>query len=374
MSDIPAANGADDAARPEILIVDDSRVIRRAAVKMLGDEYIVHEAVDGVDGWSQIQQNPALSVAFIDMQMPNMNGLELLDTIRECDDERIRNLAVIILTGHYDTEEAKQEVFDHGATDFISKPFDSLDLISRAKSYAHLVSQVANLEKQTGLDKLTGLLNVDAYLEQGAKALSFSQRHKLPLSIAHIEIDGFQNLYLNFGKAVAQQIIRAIGKKLQSSLRVEDIAARTGVAKYALILPATNKLTTAKVIERLQQLINKLVFDTGSDKIRASLVIGVSTPDNGADIRFEEIVEQADAALAQAVARADKRLVFFESPASESAEVFSEQDMHQAMNNILLGDFEQIPAQHLRHVMQRLQPFIDYVANQQESDLTGTGV
>ncbi len=373
MSDAPANNGADAAARPEILIVDDSRVIRRAAVKMLGDEYIVHEAVDGVDGWSQIQQNPALSVVFTDMQMPNMNGLELLDTIRESEDERIRNLAVIILTGHDDTEEAKQEVYDHGATDFISKPFDSLDLISRAKSYAHLVSQVASLEKQSGLDKLTGLLNAEAYIEQGAKALSFSQRHKLPLSIAHIEIDGFQNLYLNFGKAVAQQIIMAIGKKLNSSLRAEDIAARTGVAKYALILPATNQSTAAKVIERVRQLINKLVFDTGSDRIRVSLVIGVSSPDTSSEIRFEEIVEQADAALEQAAAMPDNRLACFKPPASETAEAFSEQDMHQAMNNILLGDFDQIPAQHLHHVMRRLQPFLDYVENQQKTDLTGTG-
>ncbi len=373
MSVLPSHTNA-NAIRPEILIVDDSRVIRRAAVKMLGDEYTVHEAVDGVDGWSKIQHNPALSVVFTDMQMPNMNGLELLDSIRESDDERISNLAVIILTGHDDAEEAKREAFDHGATDFIGKPFDSLDLISRAKSYAHLVSRVASLEKQTGVDKLTGLLNVEACLEQGAKALSFSQRHKLPLSIAHIEIDGFQNLYLNFGKAVAQQIIRAIGKKLQSSLRAEDIAARTGVAKYTLLLPATNRLTAEKAIERLQQQIGKLVFDTGSDRIRVSLVIGASSPDSDSDIRFDEIIEQADAAQEQAAARPDNRPVFFESPALQTAELFSEQDMHQAMNNILLGDFDQIPAQHLHYVMQRLQPFIDYVENRRSPDITSTRI
>ena len=45
----------EETEKPQILIVDDSRVIRRAAFKMLSDDYLVHEAVDGMAGWQQLQ-------------------------------------------------------------------------------------------------------------------------------------------------------------------------------------------------------------------------------------------------------------------------------------------------------------------------------
>nr|MDA3869083.1 response regulator [Gammaproteobacteria bacterium] len=70
--------GEQSSQKPEILIVDDSKVIRAAATKMLGEGYVIHEAVDGNDGWQQIQQNSAISVVFTDIQMPAMNGMELL--------------------------------------------------------------------------------------------------------------------------------------------------------------------------------------------------------------------------------------------------------------------------------------------------------
>ena len=41
----------EETEKPQILIVDDSRVIRRASFKMLSDDYLMHEAVDGIDGW-----------------------------------------------------------------------------------------------------------------------------------------------------------------------------------------------------------------------------------------------------------------------------------------------------------------------------------
>jgi CheY-like chemotaxis protein len=45
----------EETEKTQILIVDDSRVSRRAAFTMLSDDYLVHEAVDGRDGWQQLQ-------------------------------------------------------------------------------------------------------------------------------------------------------------------------------------------------------------------------------------------------------------------------------------------------------------------------------
>ena len=73
---------SDKTVQSQVLIVDDSRVIRRAALKILQKDFDVIEAEDGQDAWDQLQQNKNISVVFTDLGMPNMDGYELLEKIR----------------------------------------------------------------------------------------------------------------------------------------------------------------------------------------------------------------------------------------------------------------------------------------------------
>ena len=141
----------------EILIIDDSPTIRATIAKYLGDEYITHNAVDGEEGWETQQMNECISLVFCDIQMPVMNGMLLLQKIRESNCERIANIPVIMITGHDDTEAAKKATHNIGATDFIGKPFDKIDILSRARSYTSLNKQINELEKKAAFDTLTGL-------------------------------------------------------------------------------------------------------------------------------------------------------------------------------------------------------------------------
>ena len=354
--------------KPEILIVDDSKVIRKAATKMLGDGYVIHEAVDGRDGWQQIQQNGAISVVFTDMQMPVMNGMELLASIRNADDERIAALPVIMITGQGDTDEVKQEVFEAGATDFIAKPFSSIDLLTRAKSYAQLNAKVVELEKQTGHDKLTGLFNAKSFEEQGDKALSFAARHSLSISTVYLDIDGFQDIYLSHGKSVATQIIIAVAKRFEAVLRTEDVAARIGVSKYALLLPLTNHTHAKIVVDRVRAAINKLVFDTGKEKIRILLAAGMTSPEAKEEMRFADIMEQADGSLRRALGKAGEKVASFveAQPRQEEEPKDIEQELQQAFNMILEGNYFKIKRDHLETLVERLTPFMEYVENQND--------
>lgn len=357
--------------KPEVLVVDDSKVIRLAAKKMLGSEYVIHLAEDGLVGWEMLQQNSAISVVFTDLSMPNLNGMELLSNIRGASSDQIANLPVIIMTGHEDSEATKQIVFDAGATDFIAKPFESIDLSSRAKAYARLSRKVVELEKKTGYDKLTGLHNANSLEDQGAKAFSFANRHKLFISSVYFEIKDFQDCFLNYGKNVAQHIIVAVGKRLQEVMREEDIAARIGVAKYALILPMTNKQKTEIVINRVRESINKLVFDTGKEKIRVNFVAGYAVPDLSGDVEFNEMLEQTDDALHRAINSSTEQVVCFDDEievAEQPVVVITEQDIALAFSHILAGNFYQVPEQHLAAVIERLSPFMQYAENQMDTE------
>ena len=361
--------------KPQILVVDDSKVIRRAAIKMFGNDYQVHEAVDGLDGWQQLQRNDAISVVFTDMSMPEMDGMELLANIRSSDDERLAALPVIMITGVGDTEDAKRMVFDAGATDFISKPFESIDLLSRAKSYARLNRKVVELEKKSGHDKLTGLFSVASFEEQGEKALSFALRHKLEISAVYLEIENFQDIYLAHGKSVAQQIIVAVGKRLKEVMRTEDVAARLGVAKYAALLPLTSEANARIVINRIRESINKLVFNTGREKIRVSLAAGYTTPNINEELDFTEMMEQADTALQKALKLSNGERIasyFEQEEAAKQEPVFTDDDLRTAFQHILDGAYYQIPDPVLQTLAERLTPFLDYVTNRSDTGRTGT--
>lgn len=352
--------------KPEVLVVDDSKVIRIAAKKMLGNEYVIHLAEDGLIGWEMLQQNTGISVVFTDLSMPNLNGMDLLENIRGSSSDHIANLPVIIMTGADDTEAIKQSVFDAGATDFISKPFESIDLQSRAKAYARLSRKVVELEKKTGYDKLTGLNNANSLEEQGAKACSFACRHKLAISAVYFEINDFQNCFLTHGKKVAQQIIVTVGKRMLEVMREEDIAARIGVAKYALILPMTNRQKTELVINRVRESINKLVFDTGKERIRVNFIAGYTSPDINEALDFKTMTEQADDALQRAINSSTEQTVCFDDEIEfvEPVVVITEQDIEQAFKHIVAGNFYQVPESHLSAVVERLSPFMQYVENQ----------
>src|SRR5437660_3449882 len=119
-----------------VIVIDDSKVIRNAARKMLGVEFDVITAEDGEDGWAQIQRDASIQVVFTDLVMPGMNGYELLRDIRTAVDARIRSLPVIVVTGIEDDEVARVRALELGATDFITKPFTTIDLLARARAHA----------------------------------------------------------------------------------------------------------------------------------------------------------------------------------------------------------------------------------------------
>ena len=360
--------------KPQILVVDDSKVIRRAVVKMLGDDYQVHEAVDGMDAWQQLQRNDAISVVFSDMQMPEMNGLELLANIRNSDDDRLSALPVIMITGVNDTESAKRDVFDAGATDFITKPFESIDLISRARSYTHLNRKVVELEKTASHDKLTGLFSAASFEEQGEKALSFAVRHQLQISAVYFEIIGFQDIYLKHGKNNAQQIIMAVGKRLKQVMRTEDIAARTGVARFAVLFPLTSDVNARVVIERILENINQLAFNSAQEKIQVSLAAGYTSADIADRQKFSEIMGQVESALQKALLLdgPEKISCFIKHDVVERKPVITDEDMRKAFEHVLNGAYVQVPDHMLEPVAEKLTPFLDYVADRSDTGRTGT--
>jgi two-component system sensor histidine kinase and response regulator WspE len=103
---------------PRILVVDDSLTVREVERKLLENGgYEVAVAVDGVDGWNQLIEQ-AFDLVVTDVDMPRMNGIELVTRIRA--EPRLEELPVIIVS-YKDREEDRQRGMQAGADTYLTK-------------------------------------------------------------------------------------------------------------------------------------------------------------------------------------------------------------------------------------------------------------
>ncbi len=105
----------------KVLVVDDSPTVRQQVARALHDSgFEVVEAGDGFEGITRIEADDTIGMVILDINMPRMNGLEMLDKIKTT--ERSSKLPVVMLTSEGQRsmiERAKQA----GAKGWIVKPF-----------------------------------------------------------------------------------------------------------------------------------------------------------------------------------------------------------------------------------------------------------
>lgn len=307
-------------SKQRLLIVDDSKVIRVTARKILRDHFETIEAVDGENGWEVLNNEGPFSLVVSDLTMPNLDGFGLLDRIRNSRNPDIQDIPVIIITGANDSETTKARASEAGATDFIGKPFDSVHLLARTQAHASartvthaLQQETFSLEEQATTDPLSGLPNENAFMERGYQHLSYAIRHKTALSIFLVEIDGYPELVRQHGKAVNASIISSVADKLHAEVRQEDMVARTGTARFGLLLPGVNKAELHSFSERLNRSISTSPVKQGQDRIKLTISIGVATPDIRRDTRLDGLLAEAARCLSHARSQGGNRTVFADS-------------------------------------------------------------
>ena len=364
--------------KPQILIVDDSKVIRYGATKVLSKTYQVQEASDGEEAWEILQQDHDIGMIFCDLQMPRMDGNRLLELIRTSDDPRLINIPVVIITGQEDSDDARELILDKGATDFISKPFDSVALRSRAAAYIDYHQKLSDLGGQVEQDKLTGMSSKQYFYQHGAKDLALARRHETNLTIGLIELDQFPALVEKFGKNISAQILKKISERIMRNLRTEDIAARTDTAQFALILPLTNRIGGRLAIQRVCQDIASLHLKAGDNAIGISISTGITGPEEEPELDFPELMQKAEKALKKAAEAGGNHIVSGADgtpqllsepivvaprppePAPETKEAAQPEtpDFTTTISKIVAGQFEDMQKAALLAFLRQLWPFL----------------
>ncbi len=140
---------------PMVLVVDDSITVRELlsmSFNKLG--YRVEQARDGQEAWDKLRGGLVCDMIFSDIEMPRMNGLELLSNLHQ--DSELRSIPVAMLTSR-GADKHRQIANDLGAKAYLTKPYTEKDLmdvaqhlidINRANKEAQSVSANANRVKK----------------------------------------------------------------------------------------------------------------------------------------------------------------------------------------------------------------------------------
>ena len=142
----PSAGPPTDRADKRILVIDDEKVMLDSCRKILEKAgYQVETFGNGQEGIARFQKAPP-PVLVVDLKMPDINGLQVIERVREIDPDAV----IVVITG-YATVSAAVEAMQAGAYDFLPKPFtpDELRLIiNRGYERWHLARESQRLRRE----------------------------------------------------------------------------------------------------------------------------------------------------------------------------------------------------------------------------------
>lgn len=136
-----------DNGKEHILVVDDDALSRRLLSRSLtGAGFRCRESVDGFEALKSVREQLP-SLLLLDLDMPNLNGAELLKKLRADADPAIARLPTIMLTGH-SSEASEILCLEAGADDFVTKPINEAVLRARIETQLRLSALRAQLQDQ----------------------------------------------------------------------------------------------------------------------------------------------------------------------------------------------------------------------------------
>ena len=169
----------------------------------------------------------------------------------------------------------------------------------------------ARLEQLASFDPLTGMPNRQRLIEEIQQMMIRGERSGHRLAVIALDIDGFRTINDQFGHDVGDRVLREVGRRIVSSVRQDEIAARLGDDEFVIAINCHNSQDAPmRVARRIIDLISQpQLLDVLNVDVRATA--GVSLwPDDSA--LPDELLRKADVALARAKAESRGEVRFFQ--------------------------------------------------------------
>ncbi|MEA5577419.1 PleD family two-component system response regulator [Anabaena sp. UHCC 0451] len=321
----------------QILIVDDNPDNLRLLSKMLESKgFKIKKTVSGEIAIQAARIEPP-DLILLDINMPDMNGYEVCRQLKS--QKQTQHIPIIFISALDQTAD-KIMAFEMGGVDYITKPFQELEVLARVKNQLIIYQQNRQLIQQNQqlqqeikerqrfeaallaanqqlqlfalLDGLTGVANrrkFDEYLNLEWQKLA---REKLPISLLFCDVDFFKNYNDTYGHLTGDDCLKQIAQTIKLSVkRPADLLARYGGEEFAVILSNTNNQGAIYLAENIRQKVYDLKIPHSQSRVDdfVTLSIGVATILPDVVISPDTLIEVGDKALYTAKAQGRNRIV-----------------------------------------------------------------
>jgi len=284
--------------RARILLVDDDADAVRLLQQLLHLEgYTCVSVTTDPARVTALHAEQRFDLIVLDIQMPGMNGFEVMEALKVNPTEYVPILAVTGEPTH------KLNALRAGAKDFVSKPFDWDEVFVRVYNMLEVKllldearGHAKELESMALEDPLTGLANRRLLPERVWMAIAHARRNRTQMAVLYLDLDGFKDVNDTLGHAMGDELLKAVARRLVSAVREEDTVARVGGDEFMVALwQVTGIEDTEKVAEKLIHSIAE-PYRLDGHTVTVTTSVGASIyPMHGSDA--DALMKTADAAL-----------------------------------------------------------------------------
>jgi diguanylate cyclase (GGDEF)-like protein len=282
-------------AHPDVLVVDDSPDVHRLLrARLRAEELNLHSALSGREGL-ELARSLLPALVLLDLEMPGMDGFEVIRRLK--DDSSTHETPIIVLSGLQSPQD-KVTAFDLGAVDYITKPFDLMELRVRVRSALRIHSLLEMLAQRANIDGLTGLWNRAHFDSRWVEEVAEAARYGRALSLVMIDIDHFKSLNDNYGHPAGDVVLEGFAQIMQSGHRQSDIPCRYGGEEFAIIMPGTRPADALALCERIRESLAHICWPRHPER-SCTASFGIAGADGTVSTTATQWLEAADRALYQ---------------------------------------------------------------------------
>ena len=237
--------------RPKlILIADDIELNRDALEVVLDGQYNLLFAENGKEALEIMRMHREdLSMLILDLNMPVMNGYEVMERLRE--DELLQHIPVIVMTAD---KSAELQALQMGAADFITKPFDIPEIIQTRVSRILELSEGKKLISAAERDRITGLYSRNFFYEYANRL--FQYHTEMHMDAAVLNIEQFHSVNAVNGREFGDSVLKRIGEEIRAFISgTQGIASRVEADRFDLY--CLHQPDYHAVLNRIQEAVNR---------------------------------------------------------------------------------------------------------------------
>jgi len=273
-----------------ILVIDDDASIHTAVERRL--EGVVDEVLKADSPTKglrmAIQDKP--DVILLDVNMPQIDGFKVCRLLQE--NPATRDIPIVFLTADENPANLAKAL-DAGASDYISKPFNAIELEARVRVALRTKQMIDLLQEKARIDALTGLHNRAQMDDALVAATSAFHRTGQSFALLMIDLDHFKPINDTYGHAAGDQILLEVRDLLLGACRKSDFVIRWGGDEFVVIAKQSNPGEAEALAERIRSTIAGHTFSMeGGQIVRTTCSIGFAAYPIFSSPRDEDSLDQ----------------------------------------------------------------------------------